>query len=57
MYQIHEIQSIQIVLLLINEQGVKKGLGTCKRFVLSENMILMKGEKTWSLLNDNKNQL
>jgi hypothetical protein len=26
-YQIHAIQSIQIVLLFINEQGVKKVLG------------------------------
>ena len=39
MHQTHAIQFIQIVLLLINEQGVKKGSGICEGFVLSENMI------------------
>jgi hypothetical protein len=39
MYQTHAIQSIQIVLLLINEQGGEKGPGICEGFVLRKNMM------------------
>jgi hypothetical protein len=38
-YQTHAIQSIQIVLPFITEQGVEKGSGICEGVVLSENMI------------------
>jgi hypothetical protein len=57
MYQTHAIQSIQIVLLLINEQGGKKGSRIREGFVLSEKNDIMKGKKTWSLLNENNNKL
>jgi hypothetical protein len=38
-YQTHAIQSIQIFLLFINEQWVKKGYGICDGFVFRETMI------------------
>jgi hypothetical protein len=38
-YQTHAIQSIQIVLSFIIEQGVEKGYGICEGVVLGENMI------------------
>ena len=43
MYQAHAIQSIQIVLMLINEQGVKQCSGIHEGFVIREKYDIMKG--------------
>jgi hypothetical protein len=57
MYQAHAIQSIQIVLLLINEQGGETGSWDMWGVCIERKYDIMKGEKKWSLLNDNNNQL
>jgi hypothetical protein len=38
-YQTHAIQSIQIVLSFITDQGVEKGFGICEGVVLRKNII------------------
>jgi hypothetical protein len=65
MYQTHAIQSIQIVLLLINEQGVKKGYGIWEGFVLrekwcnegEENMVTAQWQQQSNAKKTNKTSL